>query len=186
MEEQKQEGTGTPGGAPAPAAEDGTVRLRIYAWWIGIAAVIFVLLSQAWQIRSLRTEMGEAAQAAAKELESTKDDLAKERLVAAAEAFASGIEPLMYLRNRGGEITDEHVRQVTTNLGQKEGFSRVVVLDSAGMIVATTDTTMRLGSRYPTYKGPAASEAKNDKGKWEVHRPVSSAGNLGSVVLVDR
>jgi|GEM_PF-4068005 len=186
MEELKQEGVETPGGTPAPAAEDGSVRLRIYAWWIGIAAVIFVLLFQAWQIRSLRAEKEDAVEAARKELASTKDELAKERVIAAAEAFASGLEPLMYLRNRGGEITDEQVRQVTTNLGQKEGFSRVVVLDSAGMIVATTDTTMRLGSRYPTYKGPGASETKNDAGKWEVHRPVSSAGNLGSVVLVDR
>ncbi|MER3466978.1 MAG: hypothetical protein C4340_07880, partial [Armatimonadota bacterium] len=125
-------------------------------------------------------------QAAAEELARTRDELAKARLVAAAEAFASGIEPLMFLRNRGGEITDETIRQVVNNLGQKEGFSRVVVLDSAGMIVATTDTTLRLGSRYATYKGPGGSEAKNDEGKWEVQRPISSAGNLGSVVLVDR
>lgn len=165
---------------------DGSVRLRIYAWWAGIAAVIVVLLFQAWQIRSLQQEVGKVRKAAEAEIKAAKDEMAKARVVAAAEAFASGVEPLMYLRNRGGEITDETLRQVTTSLGQKGGFSLVVVLDSAGMIVATTDATMRLGTRYPKYKGPGPREEQVEEGKWEVQRPVSSAGDLGSVVLVDR
>lgn len=186
MDEKEQKGTEATGDTASATGDNGAIRLRIFAWWVGIAAVIFVLLFQAWQIRSLRSEMEAERQAATKKLESTMDDLAKARLVAAAEAFASGVEPLMYLRNRGGEITDETLRQATNSLGQKGGFSLVAVLDSAGMIITTTDATMRLGSRYPTYKGPGGSETKREDGKWEVQRPVSSAGNLGSVVLVDR
>lgn len=186
MDEQRQEGAEPQGAATSAHTDDMAVRLRIYAWWVGIAAVIFVLLFQAWQIRSLRAEMDEAKKEAQMELASTKDELAKARVIAAAEALASGVEPLMYLRNRGGEITDETLRQVTTSLGQKGGLSLVVVLDSAGMVVATTDATLRLGSRYPSYKGAGGRESKREDGKWEVQRPVSSAGDLGSVVLVDR
>lgn len=186
MSDEEKEGPGAQGRVASQSGDDGSVRLRIFAWWVGIAAVIFVLLFQAWQIRSLRREVDEVRTAAEAELAAAKDEMARARVVAAAEAFASGVEPLMYLRNRGGEITDETLQQVTISLGQKGGFSLVVVLDSAGMIVATTDATMRHGSRYPTYKGPGSREEMNAQGKWEVQRPVSSAGDLGSVVLVDR
>lgn len=186
MANQQQDDGGTKAGTTVQPGDDVSVRLRIYAWWVGIAAVIFVLLFQAWQIRSLRKEVEEVRTAAEAELVAARDEMAKARVVAAAEAFASGVEPLMYLRNRGGEITDETLRQVVTSLGQTGGFSLVVVVDAAGMIVATTDTTLRLGSRFPAYKGPGPREEKTAAGKWEVQRPVSSAGDLGSVVLVDR
>ncbi|GIV01259.1 MAG: hypothetical protein KatS3mg015_0089 [Fimbriimonadales bacterium] len=160
---------------------------RVYLWWAGIAFIIFVLVYQAWQIRSLKAQMETQRQEHQKELADTRDQGDKERVIAAAEAFASGIEPLMFLRNRGGDITDETVKQVVTDLGQKSGLSLIVVVDDAGMVVATTDlANVTVGQRYAGYKGPGPHEEKNDEGKWVVQRPVSRQGNLGSVILIDR
>ncbi|RMG26313.1 MAG: hypothetical protein D6724_02115 [Armatimonadetes bacterium] len=184
MAEEKQSTSET-----AEAQTNASARrdFRVYLWWAGIAFIMFVLVYQAWQIRSLKGQMETQRQEHQKELADTRDQGDKERVIAAAEAFASGIEPLMFLRNRGGDITDETVKQVVTDLGQKSGFSLIVVVDDAGMVVATTDlANVTVGQRYAGYKGPGPHEEKNDEGKWVVQRPVSRQGNLGSVILIDR
>jgi len=173
-----------------PSAQEGanTARdARVYLWWAGIAFIIFVLIYQAWQIRSLQGQMKTQRDEHAQEMSRLQDEAAKERLMAAADAFASGIEPLMFLRNRGGEVTDETIRQVVANLGQKGAFSLIVVVDAAGMVVATTDMAkVVVGQRYAGYQGPGDRADKNDQQKWVVQRPISRQGNLGSVILIDR
>lgn len=159
-------------------AEQTGLDWRVIGLWVSIAAIIAVLLYQAFTIRNLNSQLEDVRAAAREELSEANRQGAAD----AATTLAAALEPLIYMLNQGESVNKDRIRAICETIAGTGRFDLVAVTDEKGTVIHSSDLTLN-GKPFEALTLDRDGQ-KQVEGRWEAHARIMSGGARLGVVVV--